>query len=199
MDTKKVNPITSYSIALGVIALAFLAGITGGCLLSAQGGAAADSAVSEYLFSLAQSGFPRPAVRQVLSGTLLYPALCFILGFAIPGIALIPLTVCARGFFLSYAVASCARVFGGGDGVLFSLALLGIPLLLSLPCLFWLGTHGMMGSMTLLGSVRKKPVKPIKAKEGFIRFGIVLCALAAAAAVEIYISPVLANLAVQKL
>lgn len=193
MEKKPFKALSPYSIALGVVALAFLAGITGGCLLSVQGGAAADGAVAEYLSPLAQNTLPQPSVSRALISAILYPALCFVFGFAIPGIVLIPLTVCARGFFISYAVASCARVFGASGGTLFSLSLLGPPLLLSLPCLFLLGAYGLLGSRALLGSALKRPSAPIKGN--FLRFGIALCALAASAAVEIYLCPLLATFA----
>ncbi|MDR0325637.1 MAG: stage II sporulation protein M [Oscillospiraceae bacterium] len=194
MEDKQRKPLSSYSIALGIVALAFLIGVTGGCLVSVQGGAAADGAVAEYLSPLAQSAVPRPSVSRTLISAVLYPALCFAFGFAIPGVALIPLTVCARGFFLAYAAASCARVFGAAGGTLLSLSLFGLPLLLSLPCLFWLGAHGLLGSHSLLRSAMRKPAAPIKVKEEFFRFGMALCALAASAAVEIYVSPLLATL-----
>jgi hypothetical protein len=194
-----MRPLSSYSVALGVIALAFLAGITGGCLLSLQGGAAADGAVADYLSPLAGTAVPRPSVVRALMDTVLYPALCFLLGFAIPGLALIPVTVCARGFFLAYAISSCARVFGAAGGTALSLALLGLPLLLSLPCLFWLGAHGLLSSHALLGSAMRKPGVPFKGKDSFYRFGLALCALAASAAAEIYVCPALATFVSAKL
>ena len=199
MEPKSFKPVSSYSIALGVVALAFLIGVTGGCLLSVRGGAAADGAVAEYLSPLAGSDLPQPSAVRALTDAVLYPALCFLLGFAIPGVALIPLTVCARGFFLAYAASSCVRVFGAVSGTFFSFSLFGLPLLLSLPCLFWLGTHGLLGSQALLWSALKRPAAPLRGKESFLRFGLALCALAAAAAVEIYVCPMLATFAAAKL
>jgi hypothetical protein len=195
---KPKKSLSSYSIALGFIALAFLAGLTGGCLLSVRGGEAADGAVAEFLSPLAQSAVSRPSVGLVLLNTLLYPALCFIFGFAIPGVALIPLTVFARGFLLSFTVSSFARVFGAADGTLFSLSLFGLPLLLSLPCLFWLGTHGLLDSAALLGSARRRTGAPMDVKAGFTRFGFALCTLAAAVVAEIYLAPLLATAVAQR-
>jgi hypothetical protein len=199
MEAKINKPLSAYTIALGVIALTFLAGLTAGCLLSVRGGEAADGAVADYLSPLVQSAVPRPPAGRVMLNTFLYPALCFALGFAIPGVALIPLTVFARGFLLSYAAASLVRVFGAAGGTFFSLSMLGLPLLLSLPCLMLLGTHGLLDSTALLKSARRRVGVPIDAKAGFRRFGFVLCALAAAAAVEIYLAPLLATLVAQRL
>ncbi|MCL2003369.1 MAG: stage II sporulation protein M [Oscillospiraceae bacterium] len=195
MDSKKLKPLSAYSIALGVVAVAFLAGITGGCLLSVLGGETADGAVTEYLSPLTHGVLPQPSVSRVILNALLYPTLCFALGFAIPGVALIPAAVFARGFFLSYAVASFARVFGATDGTLFSLSLLGFPLLLSLPCLLLLGTHGLLDSVSLLKSARRRTGALLNVKAGFTRFGIALCALALAAAAEYYLAPALAAVA----
>jgi uncharacterized membrane protein SpoIIM required for sporulation len=185
--------LSSYSIALGIVALAFLAGIVGGCFLSVRGGPAADAAVLEHLSPLADAGNTRPGFAWVIVNTFIYPVLCFALGYSIPGVALIPAAVCARGFFLSYAVASCVRVFGTEGGALLSVSLIGPHLLISLPCLFLLSAHGLLGSAGLISSVRRKPAAPIRAKESFLRFGAVICALTAASAVEIYFSPVFAN------
>jgi uncharacterized membrane protein SpoIIM required for sporulation len=131
--------------------------------------------------------------------TFVYPILCFALGYSIPGVALIPAAICAKGFFLSYAVASCVKVFGAEDGVFFSLSLLGPHLLIGLPCLFLLGTHGLLGSVWLISSIKRKPAPPMRAKESFLRLGAVLCALAVAAAIEIFCSPVLASMAASRL
>jgi uncharacterized membrane protein SpoIIM required for sporulation len=190
--------LSAHSVALGIIALAFLAGIVGGCFLSVRGGAAADGAVADYLSPLAGSAIPRPAIGRVIINTFIYPVLCFALGYSIPGIALIPAVICTKGFFLSYAVASCVKVFGEESGILFSLSLLGPHLLITLPCLFLLGTYGLLGSIGLLSSFRRRAAAPMKTKESFMRFGIIICALAAAAAVEIYCSPALASLVASK-
>ncbi|MCL1807022.1 MAG: stage II sporulation protein M [Oscillospiraceae bacterium] len=192
-------PLSSYSVALGTVALAFLAGITAGCLFAARGGAEADGAVADYLLPIAGNIVPGPTVGRALMDVVLYPALCFLFGFAIPGVVLIPVTVCARGFFVSYAIASCARVFGAWNGTVFSLSLMGLPLLLSLPALFWLGAQGFLNSKELLGSALRKQNVSIKGKENFRRFGVALSTLVAAAAAELYLSPLLATYAASKL
>jgi hypothetical protein len=199
MEPKKRKPLSAYSIALGVIALAFLAGLTLGSLLSIKGGEAADGAIAGYLSPLTQNGVPRPDAVRVTLNTFFFPALCFALGFAIPGVALIPLAVLTRGFLIAYSASSFARVFGAVDGTIFSLSLFGIPLLLSLPCLLWIGTHGLMNSTALLGSAHRKIGVSLHMKTGLIRFGIALCALAVSAAVEIFLCPILAAIAVQRL
>jgi uncharacterized membrane protein SpoIIM required for sporulation len=192
--------LSSHSIALGVIALAFLAGIVGGSFLSAGGGLEADAAALDYLAPLAGGEIPKPNTLWVLINTFTYPVLCFALGYSIPGIALIPAAIGVKGFFLSYAVASCVKVFGTESGTLLSLSLIGPHLLISLPCLFLLGTYGLLGSAGLLSSFRRRTASvSIKTKDNFLRFGIVLCVLAAAAAVEIYASPALASLVAARL
>jgi hypothetical protein len=199
MEHKPIKPLSSYSIALGVTAVAFLAGITAGCLLAVHGGMTADQTVSDYLLPIAGNPVARPPVGRVLLNTALYPLLCFFFGFAIPGIVLIPAAVCARGFFLSYAIACFARVFGAADGTLFSLSLMGIPLLLSLPCLFWLSTHGLLSCRSLFGSGARKPIPPVRSREHALRFTVVLCVLAVSAAVEIFLCPLLATLSASML
>ncbi len=191
--------ISTYSIALGVLALAFLMGIAAGCLYSLQGGDTADAAVREYLSVFAGNAIHAPSVGRVLADTVLYPAVCFVLGFTIPGVLLIPLMVAFRGFLVSYTIASCVRVFGSLDGILFSLSLLGIPLLICLPCLFLIGTHSLLDSRTLLGAAVRKTRADVFRKNHFTRFAATLCVTAIAAAAEWLLCPLLAGLAAARL
>ncbi|MDR1669738.1 MAG: stage II sporulation protein M [Oscillospiraceae bacterium] len=191
--------ISAHSIALGVLALAFLAGIVTGCLFSVQGGDAADSAVKEYLTAFAGSAVDPPSVARVLADTVLYPVVCFILGFTIPGVLLIPLTVAFRGFLVAYTVASCVRVFGSLDGILFSLSLLGIPLFICLPCLFILGTSSLLTSHALFHAAIRRTKTTVISKRSFSRLAAALCVTAAAAASEWLLCPVLTRLVAGRL
>ncbi len=191
--------ISAHSIALGVLALAFLAGIVTGCLFSSQSGSAADSAVTEYLSAFAGSAINTPSVARVLADTVLYPAVCFILGFTIPGVLLIPFTVAFRGFLVSYTVTSCVRVFGSMDGLLFSLSLLGLPLLICLPCLFLLGTNSLLSSQTLFSAAIRKTRASVFSKRVFTQFAVTLCVTGAAAVIEWLLCPLLAGAAATRL
>jgi hypothetical protein len=144
------------------------------------------------LTAFVEKAVARPPVWRVLLNTFLYPALCLVFGFAIPGVALIPLTVLTRGFLLAYTVSSCVRVFGSLSGTVLAAAMTALPLILTLPCLLLLAVQGLTLSRQLMA--RKKTV--FWNQRNLRKLGLVGVALAAAAVLEAFLCPVLAGAAV---
>ena len=187
-------------IVLGVLALCFLIGLIAGCLFSLWGGEPADNAAHEILTGLAEGDVYTPNLWIALWSQFQYPVICFLLGLTLLGVFLIPAAVAARGFFLAFTVTSCVRVFGAWQGLAFSLSILGLPALLTLPCLLILATYGGVSSLSLLLNTLSRgktpPFCPMLSKAAFIRLGICALAMTAAALLEAYICPILVNWAI---
>ena len=118
------------------------------------------------------------------------------------GVFLIPAAVIARGFFLAFTVTSCIRVFGAAHGLLFSLSLLGLPTLLTLPCMMLLATYGGVSSLSLflntISRGRKPILTPVVSKAAFARLGLCIILMTAAALLETYICPILVENAIRR-
>ncbi|MDR1691727.1 MAG: stage II sporulation protein M [Oscillospiraceae bacterium] len=183
--------VSAQSVALGILALAFLGGIVAGSLVQGVEGSA------DYL-TAAEFG-SQPPVLRVLADTVLYPVVCFLLGLTVPGVLLIPMVVGFRGFLVSYTVASCVSAFGSLDGILLSLSLLAPPLLLCLPCLFCLGAGSLLNSRSLfIAAVRRTKASALE-RHALPRFAVALLVTSGAAAAEWLLCPVLAALAAARI
>ena len=182
-----------HSVVLGVLALCFIGGIAAGCLCSAWGGESADSAVAGYLTDITRNEFQAPEMAKAFLNQFQYPIACFLLGMTLLGVFFIPACLAARGFFLAFTVTSCMRVFGLGPGLLLAGSMLALPALISVPCMFLLGTFGGAASLSLLvntASRGKRPAAlPVFSKIAFVRLGLCLLAMTAAALMEIFVCP----------
>lgn len=166
--------------ALAVTSVSFALGGLAGCLLAAiVGGGGNDSLtlyIQSYLKAVESGGAEVPALLPVLWETLRWPAMVVLLGFTALGVLGIPVLFAARGFFLSFAVASFVRMFGGVGAILafFSFGITGV---IAVPALFVLGVQGFLTSKNLAGRVLGdgKRTLPFN-RTYFIRCG--LCALA---------------------
>jgi hypothetical protein len=136
------------------------------------------------------AAYAAPDLRQALLGNFLAPALVFLLGLTLPGVVLIPAVVAGRGFFLSFAVAVYARVFGL-PGILLAFGAVGLPGLLTVPCLFALAVFGFAFSRRLLlksaGGTRQDAENLLNASY-VRRFALTLPPLAAAACYDVWLS-----------
>lgn len=166
--------------ALIVTAAAFALGGLSGCLLAALVDGGGNDSLTIYIQSFlkaAESGGTEvPALLPVLWETLRWPVLAILLGFTALGVLGIPVLFAARGFFLSFAVASFVRMFGGAGAILAFFAF-GITGMIAVPSLFVLGVQGIVSSKDLAGRMLgdgKRP--PPFDRAYFIRCG--LCALA---------------------
>jgi hypothetical protein len=112
------------------------------------------------------------------------------------GAVLIPVVVAMRGFFLSFAMTTFVRLFGG-SGLLFSAALFGIQCLFVLPCIILIASQGLV-SASLLFSLAAGKGKKISGSAFtgayFLRVLICLGVLLLCSAAETFITPYLVSL-----
>jgi len=71
---------------------------------------------------------------------LKYPILTFFLGFAPLGVAIIPVIIGIKGYFLAFAVGAIMKIYGT-SGVLLSVSIFGFQALLLVPGLIVLATQ----------------------------------------------------------
>ncbi len=123
-----------------LLGLCFMAGLLLGLLLSALRKEGSD--LSEYL-----SAYFRAVIGGDVSGLSLWsviwdlirwPLAAFLLGCTVLGVVGIPALLLIRGFLLSYAITTFARLFGE-RGMALALAVFGVSALLMLPVLFVVG------------------------------------------------------------
>lgn len=151
--------------ALLLLSSAFLLGGLAGCLLAKRAGGAGADALNDYLQGyLSAAGtadVARPGALCVLWQVVRWPLLAVVLGLTPVGLPGIPLLFLARGFLLSFAIASFFRVLGL-SGLAMAFALFGISGLISVPVLFVLGVQSFLsaGAVTgrLLGESGRLPL-----------------------------------------
>ena len=171
-----------YWRGLVVLGIAFGAGGLLGCVMASWIGGAGSDGLMAYIQSFLQAAqgnyTASPELLPLLWEQARYPAAVLLLSFTALGVIVIPVLFGMRAFFLSFAIAAFARMFGT-DGILLSLILFGLSGVISIPVLFVLGTQGWQISRALAG----KPAKIRREEAGFrrnymIRVGICgLCIL----------------------
>lgn len=128
--------------ALFLLAVFFLAGRLLGCLLASRVGGGANDSLSSYIkgyLSAVQVGKAgAPGLLSAMWENFRYPVACVVLGFTSAGVVLVPLVFAMRGFFLSFAVSSFVRMFGG-QGLLMAVGVFLPAGLVVMPCMFLLG------------------------------------------------------------
>ncbi len=138
--------------SLVVTAAAFGLGVLMGFALAASvngGGGESLRAYLESYLEAAKKGMTGSApLPQLIWETARWPVLTILLSFTALGVVGIPIVFAARGFLLSFAVASFVRAFGGAGGGLAFLAF-GMTSLLAVPALFVLGVQGFLTSRSL--------------------------------------------------
>ena len=173
--------------ALLTISISFFLGSAAGCGLAASTGGEASESLSAYLQAfLVASGageMQAPSLLPLIWETFRWSALVVLLGFTVLGLFGIPILFAARGFVLSFAVATFIRLLGGMGGVL-AFLLFGLTGLISLPVLFVLGTQGMGTSRQLAGRAMGEKVRPLWGKGYLLRCGCCAGALCVCVVLE---------------
>ncbi len=159
--------------ALAVCSVCFVLGVVSGTLLSSEfaKGDAAAGFVSDYAASV-MSGAVDGGFFSVFLSVGWYHILAFLLGFSMLGAALVPLLAGARGFTLSFALATLVRLYSAA-GAVAGMALVGLSALLSVPLFFMLAVDAMCASCELIGIglLRQPPAGPgVNTAEHLIRF-----------------------------
>lgn len=179
---------------LVLLCLVFLAGGAAGCLYVWLAGADGAGELRDYLadyLSLAQSGALSRPLWELVWDELRELLLILLFSLTAIGVAVIPLVVMVRGFFLAFSVGCFCRVFGI-MGLLPGLILFGLPALLWGPALFWAAFQGMSGSQALLRRVRgdSRCALPFGVRY-WLRAGVCVALVLAGAGVEYGVVPVL--------
>ena len=185
-----------------VLAVFLLAGVLAGYLFSGRYANASSAELRRYFdgyLALAASRAPTlGAVLRTAACFLRAPVLAFLLGFALIGVAGIPLLLAAQGFVLSFSLFSFAGAVGR-TGFLLLPALFAIRLLFVLPCTFLLGAAALEKSRTLAllafgGGKRARPV--VYGVAYWYRFAVCCVCLLTGSALELWLVPLFLRAAV---
>ena len=209
MNTRRLTKRTPVQLPmlprLLLLALFFLAGIFLGQVLSGRVPDATGDELRRYLEDYMQlGGGGAPTARTVLSALVIYfryPLMAFLLGFASIGVVLLPGVTAAYGFFLSFSVCCFTAAFGT-DGVLLAMAVFGLRCLVTMPCYFLLaasswGTAAGLAAVSFGRGRRTAPV--VYGRACWVRFGACCLALLAGVCAELFLSPVLLRLMLERI
>lgn len=140
---------------LALLGICFLAGALGGFCFSGWSGS--DPALSDYLrhyLQMAgQGGGVEPSLWSSIWDVARWPLAAFLLGSTAMGAAGIPILLGTRGFLLSFAAATFARMFGL-PGMAASLAAFGVSALVAVPVLFVVSADAFRQSLGRLSGER---------------------------------------------
>lgn len=172
--------------ALAVLAVSFLLGVLGGCLVAASLGGESTETLSAYIYSYlgaAREGLTAlPGLLPAVWNTVRWPLLALLLGFSALGCLGLPVLFAMRGFLLAFAAAAFVRMFGAaGAGLAF--LLMGLTGLLSLPVFFVAGVHSLRTALVLLDRVLSRGKRPVVYRSvhplqwGMCAGALVLCVL----------------------
>lgn len=191
---KKWDLPSEHGSALAVLALSFLLGGIGGCVLAAlasgQGGEELCAYLSDYLALAGEGELPR-GLWPVLWGQLKVLLLTLILGITALGVVGLPVVFGVRGFFFTFSSACFCRVFGG-RGLFAAFALLGLPALLWIPALFLAGVRGFSSACALLRqSLGEGRGGPVWRGPCWYQAGLCVGLALGAGALEYWVAPVL--------
>lgn len=122
---------------LAVLAACFAAGAVGGFLCSAAGSSTPEllGYLQQYFQSMGQSGGAAPPLGATVWDLIRWPIAVSLLGLTPLGVAGVPMLMGARGFLLSYAAATFARLFHL-PGIAAALAAFGVTAFIGVPVLF---------------------------------------------------------------
>ncbi|WP_419012354.1 stage II sporulation protein M [Dysosmobacter sp.] len=188
-----------------LLALFFLAGVLLGQVLSGRVPDTTGDELRRYLEDYVRlGGEGAPTAQTALSALVIYfryPLLAFLLGFASIGVVLLPCVTAAYGFFLSFSVCCFTAAFGV-DGVLLALAVFGLRCLVTMPCYFLLaaaswGTSAGLAAVSFGRGRRTAPV--VYGQACWVRFGACCLALLAGVCAELFLSPVLLRLMLERI
>lgn len=190
---------------LVLLALFFLGGVLLGQVLSGRVPDATGDELGRYLtdYLRLDGGADRTALAALSAAVIYfrYPLLAFLLGFTSLGVLLLPFATATYGFFLSFSVCCFTAAFGT-DGVLLALAVFGLRCAVTLPCYLLLavpawGTSAALASLSFGRGRRAAPV--VYGRSCWVRFGGVIAVLLAGMCVDLFLSPWLLQLILERI
>lgn len=187
------------------LALFFLGGVVLGQVLSGRVPDSTGDELGRYLTDyLRVGGEGDQAAGAALSAAVIYfryPLLAFLLGFTSLGVILLPCLTVAYGLFLSFSVCCFTAAFGA-DGVLLALAVFGLRCAVTMPCYFLLAVPSWRAGAALasLSFSRGKRTAPVLYGRGYwVRFGGCMGALLAGMCADLFLSPWLLRLMLERI
>ena len=190
---------------LVLLALFFLGGVLLGQVLSGRVPDATGEELGRYLtdYLRLESDTERTAAAALSTAVIYfrYPLAAFLLGFTSLGVFLLPCATAAYGFFLSFSVCCFTAAFGT-DGVLLALAVFGLRCVVTVPCYLLLavpawGTSAALASLSFGRGRRAAPV--VYGRNCWVRFGGVMAALLVGMCVDLFLSPWLLRLILERI
>lgn len=189
-----------YRIIFLVVAFIFILGIAAGALLVCRmdtgEGSELRSFVEGYTGLLQEGSAASTPLWRSFLGAFLFPALAFLSGFTLLGVASIPILLFARGFLLSFSVTSFVVVYGI-NGLWLALGELGIQCVLGVPCLIVVSVYGAHMTLRLVALARGRLAavggtvctRAFQPDGGWIRIAACVVAMTACALADTYLSP----------
>lgn len=157
---KRIRPASSWDglTQLAVLAICFAVGTMGGFFLSVAGGEEPEllDYLGRYFQSASQGNGITPALGSTIWDLGRWPAIVFLLGLTSLGVVGIPMVVGMRGFLLSYAATTFARLFHL-PGVMAALTAFGVTALVSVPILFIVAADAFRQSLSRLPGAPASP------------------------------------------
>lgn len=187
------------------LALFFLGGVILGQVLSGRVPDATGDELGRYLteYLRLEGGIDHTAAAALSTAVIYfrYPLLAFLLGFTSLGVLLLPCVTAAYGFFLSFSVCCFTAAFGA-DGVLLALAVFGLRCAVTLPCYLLLavpawGTSAALASFSL--GLGRRAAPAVYTRSCWILFGGVIAVLLAGMCVDLFLSPWLLRLVLERI
>ena len=143
---------------LAVLAICFGLGALGGFLFSALNGDSPEllDYLQQYFRSAGEGGGLEPSLLAVIWELLRWPLAAFLLGLVPAGAVGVPLLMGARGFLLSFAATTFARLFHL-PGMAAALAAFGVTVLVAVPVLFVVAEDAFRQSLGRLPGAASAP------------------------------------------
>ena len=145
---------------LAVLAICFGLGALGGFLFSALSGNSPElqDYLQQYFLSAGKGDGLEPAMAAVVWDLIRWPLAAFLLGLAPVGVVGIPVLMGARGFLLSFAATTFARLFHM-PGLAAALAAFGVTVLVAVPVLFAVAEDAFRQALSRLPGAVSAPAR----------------------------------------
>lgn len=143
---------------LAVLSACFSAGAVGGFLFSVAGGESPELTdyLQQYFLSVSQGYGIEPSLGATVWDLVRWPLAVFFLGLIPAGTVCVPLVMGVRGFLLTYAATTLARLFHM-PGMAAALAAFGITILVAVPVLFVVAADAFRQSLSRLPGALSPP------------------------------------------
>lgn len=151
----KAAPVWDGLTQLAILGVCFLVGGLGGFFFSSLGGDSPEllDYLRRYFQAAGQGNGVEPSLLSSVWELTRWPLAAFLLGSTALGALGLPVLLGARGFLLSFAAVTLARLFGL-PGVAASLSVFGVTALVAVPVLFVVSVDAFRQSLSRLSGER---------------------------------------------